>query len=252
MSKISLIDMLKSGMHFGHSTSRWHPKMAPYIFGERGGVHIIDLEKTQEMLDRALEQVKTMTSHGGVLLFVGTKSQAKPLVKNYAEACGMPYVAERWLGGTLTNFHQIKESIKRFKMLKDQREKGELRKYTKKEQLMIQWEIEDMEIRLGGIEHMTKVPDALFVVDVRRERTAVKEAAVLGIQVLAICDTNVNPDGVRYVIPANDDSVKTLELLCKAVSDSVKEGKAQAVTTAAKSVAEKHDSTTEPISTPAV
>lgn len=239
MSKISLTDMLKAGMHFGHSTSRWHPKMAPFIFGARSGVHIIDLEKTQEMLDRALEQLKTVASRGGIVLFVGTKSQIKPMVKKYAEACGMPYVTERWLGGTLTNFRQIKESIKRFKSLKDQREKGELRKYTKKEQLMIQWEIEDMETRLGGIENMTKVPEALFVIDVRNERTAVREAEVTGTQVIAVCDTNVNPKGVRYIIPANDDSVKTTELLCKLVSDAIKEGKAQATTAAAKVASEK-------------
>lgn len=239
MSKLSLTDMLKAGMHFGHSTSRWHPKMAPYIFGVRSGVHIIDLEKTQELLDRALEQVKAVCSRGGVILFVGTKNQIKPIVKKYAEACGMPYVTERWLGGTLTNFRQIKESLKRFKSLKDQREKGELRKYTKKEQLMIQWEIEDMEKRLGGIENMTKVPDALFVIDVRTERTAVREAQVIGTQVIAVCDTNVNPLGVRYLIPANDDSVKTVELLCQVVSEAVKDGKAQATAVAAKVASEK-------------
>lgn len=234
MSKLSLVDMLKAGMHYGHGTSYWHPKMGPFIFGSRGGVHIINLEMTQGLLDRALEQVKSVSSRGGVVLFVGTKAQVKPIVKKYAEACGMPYVTERWLGGTLTNFRQIKESIKRFKMLKDQKEKGELKKYTKKEQLMIQWEIEDMTIRLGGIENMTKVPEALFVIDVRNERTAVKEANVTGTQVIAVCDTNVNPDGVQHIIPANDDSVKTVELLCKAVSDAVKEGKAHAATSAAK------------------
>lgn len=250
MPKLSLVEMLKAGMHFGHSTSRWHPKMGPYIFGARSGVHIIDLEKTQALLDRALEQVKTVAARGGVVLFVGTKSQVKPIVKKYAEACGMPYVTERWLGGTLTNYHQIKESIKRFKMLKDQREKGELKKYTKKEQLMIQWEIEDMEVRLGGIENMTKTPDALFIVDVRTERTAVKEAQVLGIQVIAVCDTNVNPDGVRYMIPANDDSVKTIELLCKTVSDSIKEGKANAATVAARSASEKRETPPQKPTTP--
>lgn len=219
--------MLKAGMHFGHSAGRWHPKMKPFIFGERGGVHIINLEKTQEMLDRALEQAKTIVSRGGIILFVGTKTQAKSIVKKYAEACGMPYVIERWLGGTLTNFGQIKQSIKRFKMLKDQRDKGELRKYTKKEQLMIQWEIEDMEKRLGGIENMTKVPEAMFVVDIRTEKTAVREAQVTGTQIIAVCDTNVNPQGIDYIIPSNDDAVKTIEMLCKAMSDAVKEGKTQ-------------------------
>lgn len=226
-NKPSLVDMLKAGMHFGHSAGRWHPKMKPFIFGERGGVHIINLEKTQEMLDRALDQVKTIISRGGIILFVGTKTQAKSIVKKYAEACGMPYVIERWLGGTLTNFGQIKQSIKRFKMLKDQRDKGELRKYTKKEQLMIQWEIEDMEKRLGGIENMTKIPEAMFVVDIRTEKTAVREAQVTGTQIIAVCDTNVNPQGIDYIIPSNDDAVKTIEMLCKTVSDAVKEGKSQ-------------------------
>ena len=225
-------EMLQAGMHFGHSAGRWHPKMGPFIFGERGGVHIIDLEKTQQMLDRALTQIKTIVSRGGVVLFVGTKTQAQSIVKKYAEACGMPYVMDRWLGGTLTNYGQIKQSIKRFKMLKDQREKGELKKYTKKEQLMIAWEIEDMEKRLGGIENMTKVPEAMFVIDIRTERTAVREANVTGTQVIGVCDTNVNPKGVDYIIPSNDDSVKTIELLTKLVSEAVKEGKAQVVVAA--------------------
>jgi small subunit ribosomal protein S2 len=226
MNKPSIIDMLKAGMHFGHSTSRWHPKMKPFIFSERSGVHIINLEETQKLLDQALNQIKQIVSRGGILLFVGTKTQAAPIVRKYAEACGMPFVTERWLGGTLTNFRQIKESIKRFKMLKDQRDKGELKKYTKKEQLMIQWEIQDMEKRLGGIESLTKVPEALFVIDIRHERTSVREANDTGARVFAVCDTNVNPKGVDYIIPANDDSVKGIELLCKAVSEAVKEGKA--------------------------
>lgn len=225
--------MLKSGMHFGHSAGRWHPKMGPFIFGERGGIHIIDLEKSQQMLDRALAQVKTIVSRGGIVLFVGTKTQAQPIVKKYAEACGMPYVMDRWLGGTLTNYGQIKQSIKRFKMLKDQREKGELKKYTKKEQLMIAWEIEDMDKRLGGIENMTKVPEAMYVIDIRTERTAVREANVTGTQVVGVCDTNVNPKGIDYIIPSNDDSVKTIELLTKLMSEAVKEGKAQAAIAAA-------------------
>ncbi|MBI5369774.1 30S ribosomal protein S2 [Candidatus Uhrbacteria bacterium] len=230
----SLTDLLKAGVHFGHSAGRWHPKMKPFIFGERSGVHILNLEKTQEMLDRTLTHVKQISGRGGIILFVGTKRQAQSIVKKYAEACGMPYVIDRWLGGTLTNFPQIKQSIKRFKMLKDQRDKGELRKYTKKEQLMISWEIEDMEKRLGGIENMTKIPDAMFVVDIRTERTAVREATSVGTQVIAICDTNVNPTGVDDIIPSNDDAVKAIELITKLVSDAVKEGKAQAVTTAAK------------------
>jgi len=234
MNKPSLIDMLKAGMHFGHSTSRWHPKMKPFIFSERSGVHIINLEETQKLLDQALEQMKQIVSRGGIVLFVGTKTQAAPIVRKYAEACGMPFVTERWLGGTLTNFRQIKETLKRFKSLKDQRDKGELRKYTKKEQLMIQWEIQDMEKRIGGIEFLTKIPEALFVIDIRNERTSVREANVTGTKVFAVCDTNVNPDGVDYIIPANDDSVKGIELMCKAVCEAVKEGKATAAVVAPK------------------
>lgn len=230
----SLTEMLKAGMHFGHKTSNWHPKMSPFIFGERGGTHIINLEKTQGMLEKALEEITNIASRGGVVLFVGTKSQAKPIIKKYAQVCAMPYVVERWLGGTLTNFKQIKESLKRFKSLKDQRDKGELKKYTKKEQLMIQWEIEDMEKRLGGIENMMKVPEAMFVVDIRNERTAVREANVSGTKVFALCDTNVNPKGIDYIIPANDDAVKTIELISKLVCDAIKEGKAQVVTAVVK------------------
>lgn len=231
MSKPSIVDMLKSGMHIGHTTSRWHPKMKPFIFGERAGVHIIHLEETQKMLDQALEQIKQIVSRGGIVLFVGTKRQAQPIVRKYAEACGMPFVTERWLGGTLTNFRQIKESIKRLKSLKDQRDKGELRKYTKKEQLMFIREIEDMEKRLGGIESLVKIPEAIFVVDVRKERTAVREANETRTKVFALCDTNVNPEGVDFIIPSNDDSVKTIELIFKILSDAVKDGKSTVFTT---------------------
>lgn len=229
----SLVDMLKSGMHFGHTTSRWHPKMKPFIFGSRQGVHIINLEKTQEALFEALEFLKGIASRGGVILFVGTKLQAKAPIQKYAEACGMPYVQNRWLGGTLTNFGQIKQTLKRMKMLKDQRDKGELRKYTKKEQIMISREIEEMEEKFGGIENVTRTPDAVFVIDVKTEKTAVQEAIVTGIPVVALCDTNVNPEGITKVIPGNDDAVKSIELVCKLVCDAIKDGKATAAKTAA-------------------
>ncbi len=245
-NKPTLTDMLKAGMHFGHTTSRWHPKMKPYIFGERGGIHILNLEMTQTLLEEALEQLKQIVSRGGTVLFVGTKSQAQSIVRKYAEACGMPFVVDRWLGGTLTNYRQIKETLKRFKMLKDQRDKGELKKYTKKEQLEIGREIEDMTIRIGGIEDMTKVPEAIFVIDIRTERTSVEEANVTKTKVFAVCDTNVNPKGVDYVIPANDDAVKSIELLCKLVCDAIKEGKATAIKTASdKTNAEKKPETTQ-------
>lgn len=229
----SLEEMLKAGMHFGHSTSRWHPKMKPFIFGSRQGVHIIHLEKTQENLQTALETLKGIASRGGVILFVGTKLQAKAAVKKYADACGMPYVINRWLGGTLTNFGQIKQTLKRMKTLKDQRDKGELRKYTKKEQLMISREIEEMEEKFGGIEHITRTPDAIFLIDVKTEKTALKEANVTGIPVIALCDTNVNPDGVAKIIPGNDDALKSIELVCRLACDAIKDGKANAAKAAA-------------------
>ena len=229
----SLVDMLKTGMHFGHQTSRWHPKMKKYIFGERAGVHIINLEETQTQLREALETLKGIAARGGVILFVGTKLQAKEAVQSYAVACEMPYVINRWLGGTLTNFVQIKQTLKRMKTLKDQSEKGELKKYTKMEQLMISREIEDMEHKFGGIQHLTKAPDALFVIDTKTEKTAVKEANVTGIPVIALCDTNVNPAGIAKVIPGNDDAIKAIDLICKLASEAIKEGRAEAVKIAA-------------------
>ncbi|MBI5793969.1 30S ribosomal protein S2 [Candidatus Uhrbacteria bacterium] len=229
----SLVDMLKTGMHFGHQTSRWHPKMKKYIFGERAGVHIINLEETQAQLRDALETLKGIAARGGVILFVGTKLQAKEAVQTSATACEMPYVINRWLGGTLTNFGQIKQTLKRMKTLKDQRDKGELKKYTKMEQLMIQREIEDMEHKFGGIQHLSKAPDALFVIDTKTEKTAVKEAEVTGIPVIALCDTNVNPAAITKVIPGNDDAVKAIELVCSLAGEAIKEGKAEAMKAAA-------------------
>jgi small subunit ribosomal protein S2 len=229
----SLADMLKAGMHFGHSTSRWHPKMREFIFGSRQGVHIIDLEKSQVQLESALAAAKGIAERGGTILFVGTKPQAKKFVQASADACEMPYIINRWLGGTLTNFGQIKKTLKRMKMLKDQRDKGELKKYTKKEQLMITREIADMEHKLGGMQQVTRVPDAIFIVDVRTEKTALKEAIARGIPVIALCDTNVNPRGVTHVIPGNDDATKTIELVSHLMSDAIKEGKAKATTAAA-------------------
>jgi small subunit ribosomal protein S2 len=229
-----LEEMLEAGLHFGHRTSYWHPKMEPYIFDARNNVHVIDLETTQTMLKDALDYVKRVASRGGKVLFVGTKSQAKPIIKKQAEECGMPYVTERWLGGTFTNFSQIKKSIDRLKKLKKQRDKGELRKYTKKERLLILREIEDMEEKIGGIQDLTSLPDAVFVADVRQERTAVEEAIHTGLKVVAVCDTNANPKGVDYIIPANDDAVKSIEMVTELVAEAVKEGRKANVKDAAK------------------
>lgn len=220
--------MLKAGMHFGHQTSHWYPKMKPFIFGAKQGIHIINLEETQKCLHDALETMKGIVERGGVILFVGTKPQAKDPIKRYAEACGMPYVINRWLGGMLTNFVQIKQTLKRMKTLKEQRDKGELRKYTKREQLMIGREIQEMEDKFGGVENLLRTPDAIFVIDIRTEKTAVNEAVCTKIPIIAMCDSNVNPENITKIIPGNDDSTKSIELICKTVCDTVKEGRANA------------------------
>ncbi len=234
MAKIPAVaDLMQAGMHFGHRTSRWHPKMAKFIFGEKSGIHIIDLEKAQTQIEEALAVVKGIAARGGHILFVGTKAQGKDIVRKAAERCEMPFVTERWLGGTLTNFGQIKKTTKRLRMLKDQREKGELKKYTKKEQLLLDREIDEMEVKFGGIQYLEKTPDALFIIDARTEKTALMEAVETGVKVIALCDTNVNTLGVDHIIPGNDDAAKVIELVCRLVSDSVKEGRAEALKNAA-------------------
>ncbi|MBU0646101.1 30S ribosomal protein S2 [Patescibacteria group bacterium] len=235
----TLEEMLKAGVHFGQKTSRWHPKMTPFIFGARGGIHIINLETTQDKLKEALEFIKGVAARGGVVLFVGSKKQARKIVKEQAEKCGMPYVTERWLGGTLTNFGQIKKSLKRLRMLKDQDAKGELKKYTKKEQLLLRREIKDMDRKLGGIINMEKIPEAIFVVDIKTEKTAVAEAQVTKTKVVAVCDSNVNPDKISYIIPANDDSVKSIEMMCAAVAEAIEDGKKVPVINAAEPMNKK-------------
>jgi small subunit ribosomal protein S2 len=241
----SMTDMLKAGVHFGHSTSRWHPKMKQFIHGSRSHVHIIDLEKTRKQLEEALLYIQGVVSRGGKVMFVGTKDQQKAIVQKYAESCEMPYVTERWLGGTLTNFHQIKKSIKRLRKLKDQRDKGELRKYTKKEQLLLGREIEDMQLKLGGIELLERVPDTLVALDVRVDKTAIEEAKVIGMNVVALCDTNVNPKLIDYIIPGNDDSVRSIDLICSLMADAVKIGKAERTKQVHQQKTKKENSTKE-------
>ena len=220
----SLADLLQAGAHFGHRTSRWHPKMAPFIFGERSDIHIIDLEKTIQALQNACAFVKGVAARGGTILFVGTKRQAQEIVKQAAEACGMPYVNERWLGGTLTNFSQIKLTIKDMLHMKDLREKGGLSQYTKKERLLIDRKIEEKEQKIGGIQKMNRVPEAIFVLDVRHDKTAIEEAKSVGVKVVAVCDSNVNPEPVDDIIPGNDDAVKSIALFAGAISSAIKEG----------------------------
>lgn len=228
----TLLEMLKAGMHFGHQSSRWHPKMKPFIYGERGGVHIIDVEKTQAQLEKALTFVTETTARGGVIVFVGTKRQAQPVVEECAKEAGMPYITTRWLGGTLTNFAQIQKIIRHYLDLKDKSAKGELKKYTKLEQLQFSREIEELEGKIGGLSTLTKLPDALFILDARHEKTAVREAITMGVTMVALVDSNVNPRGIKYVIPGNDDAVGSLSLVTKLVAEAVKEGKARALATA--------------------
>lgn len=229
MKTPSLKELLEAGAHFGHQASRWHPKMADYIFGTRSGIHVINLERTQKELENALNEVKDIAAKGGTVLFIGTKSQAKKYVREAAEACGMPHVTERWLGGTLTNFKQIRDTVDRYLKLKEQQEKGELDKYTKLERLMISREVEEYDEKVGGIATLKKKPDAVFVTDVRFDKTAVMEANVCGIRVIGVCDTNVNPTRIDRVIPMNDDAIRSIELVTGLMAEAVKEGKANPV-----------------------
>lgn len=219
-----LLTMLKAGVHFGHQQGRRHPKMKPYIFTVKSGFHIINLELTQEKLAEALAFVKKLVSNGGTVLFLGTKKQAQPIIVKYAKDCQMPYVIERWLGGTFTNFPEISRVVKKFTELKRKKAAGQLDKYTKKEKLEFDREIAKLEKMVGGIESLAKVPDALFVCDVKKEKTAVSEAIRRNIPIVAICDTNVNSDKINYCIPANDDAIKSIDLITGLVAQAVKEG----------------------------
>jgi small subunit ribosomal protein S2 len=220
----SIEEMLQAGVHFGHNVSRWHPKMKDFIFSSRNRVHVIDLEKTQVQLESVLEEVKNMASEGQKILFVSTKPQAREIVKKAAISCDMPYLVERWIGGMLTNFAEIRKLIKKYNTMKEKIEKGELGNYTKKEQLEIAREVEDQEKTLAGLSNLVKRPDAVFIPSVQKEKTPITEANRLNIPVIGICDTNANPTKVQYVIAANDDAVKSIELIVNLVAEAVKEG----------------------------
>ena len=224
MALPSLLDMLKAGVHFGHQSSRWHPKMDPYIFTRRHGVHIINLEKTLEELEKTLPAVKEMAAQGKKISFISTKPQAKQIVKAAAERCGMPFLVDRWIGGLLTNFPEIKKRIKKYNELKEQQRTGELEKYTKKEQLDISKMLVKMDLNLGGLSELTEMPDVIFVPALQREKTAVTEASRTGVQIVGVCDTNANPDVADYIIPANDDAVHAIELVVNLVADAAAEG----------------------------
>lgn len=221
----TLEQMLKAGMHFGHRTSKWHPKMEPFIFGERNGVYIIDLIKAQKYLGRALDFIKKFSAEGKTILFVGTKMQVQKPLRNLAEDIGMPYVTQKWLGGTLTNYSVIKKLIKKYEELTQDKEAGRLGKYTKKERLDFDREIAKLEVKVGGLTKMTRLPDAIFIWDIRNEKTAVVEAKRKNVPIIAICDTNVNPSDINYCIPANDDATKTIKLILNTIREAIKEGK---------------------------
>jgi len=223
--KIELKDLLDAGAHFGHQSHRWNPHMDSYIYGARDGVHVFDLAKTKEGLEKALEFVKETTSSGGKIIFVGTKRQSQSIIKEEALKAEMPYVIERWLGGIITNWDHIKLSIDKLKDLKEKKEAGELKKYTKKENILIDREITRLEKFFGGLVDLKGLPAAIFVIDVKKEKAAVKEAAKKGIPIVAIVDSNSSPDLVDYVIPANDDAVGSIKYITEKVGLVAAEGK---------------------------
>ena len=221
--------MLEAGVHFGHQTRFWDPKMAQYIFGHRNKIHIINLEKTLVMYQDAIKYVRQLSTNKGVILFVGTKRQARDIVREEAIRCGSPYVDQRWLGGMLTNFKTIKQSIKRLKDMETMTQDGTFEKLSKKEALDIQRELEKLNRSLGGIKDMKGIPDAMFVIDVGYQKGAITEAKKLGIPIVGVVDTNHNPDKVDYVIPGNDDSSQAIRLYARGVADAILEGRSQIV-----------------------
>jgi small subunit ribosomal protein S2 len=224
MAKVSMRDLLKAGVHFGHQTCYWNPKMGKYIFGARNKIHIINLEHTLPALNGALDVVQGMASNKNKILFVGTKRAASKTIKEEASRVSMPYVNHRWLGGMLTNYKTIRQSIRRFRDLEAQSQDGTFAQLTKKEALMRQREMEKLERSIGGIKDMGGLPDALFVVDVDHERIAINEANKLGIPVIGIVDTNSNPDGIDYVIPGNDDALRAIQIYVQSAADACLEG----------------------------
>jgi small subunit ribosomal protein S2 len=222
---VTMKDLLEAGVHFGHQTRRWNPKMKPYIFTERNGIYIIDLQKTIVMLEDAYNYVRDLAAEGGVILFVGTKKQARDAIKENAERCGMPYVNHRWLGGMLTNFHTISKRVNRLLELEKMAETGELDFYPKKERMKLEKELEKLNRNLGGIRNMKKLPDAVFIIDTKKEEIAVKEARKLGIPIVAVVDTNCDPDEVDVIIPGNDDAIRSASLFARIIADAVIEGR---------------------------
>jgi small subunit ribosomal protein S2 len=224
MSQFNMKQLLEAGVHFGHQTRRWNPKMAPYIFGQRNGIHIIDLQKTLRMANEAYSFMRELATAGGRVLFVGTKRQARDAVKEESSRAGQFYVNHRWLGGTLTNFATVQQSVRKMKDLQRQKEEGVFELLTKKEALHLQRQLDKLERSLGGIKDMNELPDCLFVIDVRKEELAVREAQKLGIPVVAVVDSNCNPSGIDYIVPGNDDAIRAVRLFCSKVADALLEG----------------------------
>jgi small subunit ribosomal protein S2 len=229
MKPINLMEMLKVGVHFGHKTSLWNPKMAPYIYTQRNNIHILDLEKTKNKLQEALNYAKDLAAKGGTILFVGTKRQAKSEVRKAAELAGMPYVVTRWLGGTFTNFRTIQRTIKKMERYEKMVADNEIKKYTKKEQLMIKREIDKMNNFFSGIKDMKKLPDAIFVLDAKYDHIPVEEARQTKVKVIGLVDTNSDPTKVNYVIPSNDDAIKVISYMANAMAEAILEGKGKYV-----------------------
>ena len=222
---VSMRQLLDAGVHFGHQTRRWNPKMKRFIHGERNGIYIIDLEQTLGRIETAYAFVRDLVADGGTILFVGTKKQAQDPVQSYAERCGMPYVNERWLGGMLTNFQTMSKRVAKMKEYQRMRDSGEFEAMPKKEALLISRELEKLERNLGGIRNMQRLPDAIFVLDTKKEDIAVTEANKLGMPIVAVVDTNCDPDVITYVIPGNDDAIRSANLMARVISDAVEEGR---------------------------
>ncbi|MDE2311810.1 MAG: 30S ribosomal protein S2 [Patescibacteria group bacterium] len=226
MKDVTLLELLKSGAHFGHTTARWNPKMKPYIFTVRNDIHILDLGKTKQALLKAAEFAKQVASQGGTVLFVGTKRQSREIVKQAAVSCGMPYVTIRWLGGTFTNFRTIQRTIRKLERLENLKASGELEShYTKKERLLVEREIEKLKKLFEGIAGMRKLPEVIFVTDVKHDAIAVREAQKSRVKTIGLVDTNVNPEGLSYAIPCNDDATKAIELMCSVMAEAITEGR---------------------------
>lgn len=226
MKEISLLELLRSGAHFGHKTSRWNPKMKPYIFTVRNDIHILDLEKTRKALEKASEFAKNVASSGGTILFIGTKRQARKIIAEQAKVAGQPYIDVRWLGGTFTNFRTIQKTVRKMEKLQDLKASGQLEsRYTKKERLLIEREIEKLQKLFAGMKDMKRIPQAVFIADINYDDIALTEARKMKVPIIGIVDSNSNPDGVDYPIPCNDDATAAISLVISTIAEAVKEGK---------------------------